>query len=247
MTLVDHLDELRARLIRVVIIVFLSFFVCYEYGPEITELLLKPLRDAMGTEGKIVYLGLLDKILTQFQLSFWSAIIFSSPLWFYQIWLFIRPGLYDREVKVIRPFILVGFLLFCAGIAFGYFIVFPYTFKAFMSFGVSGIEANLSLSDYIVLAVKILLFLGILFQLPNILLILGFMGVVTKELMFKSRRYAIVASAVVSAIITPTPDVFTMSAVWIPMMLLYEIGIWAVVLIATPYQRRQNLPTETVG
>lgn len=242
MALTDHLSELRTRLIRIVLIVIVAFFVCYGYGEFITELLLKPLREALGSEGKIVYLGLLDKVLAQFQLAFWSSIIFSSPLWFYQLWLFIKPGLYDKEVRIIRPFILIGFCLFWAGIAFGYFLVFPFTFKTIMSFGVTNIEATLSLRDYIVLASKVLVFLGVLFQLPNIMLILGFMGVVDKDVLFKSRRYAITGFAILAAILTP-PDVITMMALWIPLVVLYEIGIWGVVLFVSPYRKRQELPT----
>jgi len=242
MALTEHLEELRNRIIRILLIVIVSFFVCYGIGDDIIQILLNPLREALGSDGKIVYIGLLDKVLAQFQLAFWSAIIVSSPLWFYQLWLFIKPGLYEKEVKVIRPFILLGFLLFCSGVTFGYFLVFPFTFKTILGFGVTNIEATLSMRDYIVLASKVLVFLGILFQLPNVLLILGFMGIVNKDLLFKSRKYVIAAFSVVAAVLTP-PDVITMMALWIPLVVLYEIGIWLVVLIVTPYQKRQQLPT----
>src|SRR5690606_16064002 len=114
------------------------------FGEEIAEILLMPLRESLDSSGKIVYLGILDKVLVQFQLSLWSAVVFSSPLWFYQLWLFVKPGLYEKEIKIIRPFILVGFFLFCLGVAFGYFVVFPFTFKIFIAFGVQNVEANLS-------------------------------------------------------------------------------------------------------
>ena len=243
MALTDHLEELRSRILRILLIVVIAFFVCYAKGEFITELILQPLREALGTEGKIVYIGLLDKVLAQFQLAFWSAIIFSSPLWFYQLWLFIKPGLYDKEIKVIRPFIFLGFLLFCLGVSFGYFLVFPFTFETILNFGVTNIEATLSMRDYIVLASKVLVFLGVLFQMPNVMLILGFMGVVDKDLLFKSRRFAIAAFAVVAALLTP-PDVITMMALWIPLVCLYEVGVWAVVLIVTPYRKKQEIPTD---
>jgi len=239
MELTDHLVELRKRLIYIVGILIVSFFICYGFGEQLQSFLLAPLRDALGTEGKVVFLGLLDKVLTQFQLAFWSSIILSSPFWFHQLWLFIKPGLYDKEVKLIRPFIVIGFLLFCSGIAFGYFLVFPFTFKTIMTFGVSNIEATISLKDYIVLASKILVFLGVLFQMPNVMLILGFMGIVDKAALSHARRYVIAAFAVVAAVMTP-PDIITMMALWVPLVLLYEIGLWAVAIIVMPYKRRKD-------
>lgn len=239
MSLTEHLEELRKRVIRIAIILIVSFFLCYGIGERLQEVLLMPLREALGSEGKVVFLGLLDKVLTQFQLAFWTSIIFSSPFWFRELWLFIKPGLYDREAKVIRPFIFVGFLLFIAGVSFGYFIVFPYTFDTIMSFGVGGIEATLSLRDYIVLASKVLVFLGVLFQLPNIMLILGFMGLVDRKSLSEYRRYVIAAFAVLSAVLTP-PDVITQMALLIPLVALYEIGVWSVALIVEPFKKKST-------
>ncbi len=239
MALTDHLDELRSRVIRIVLILFVAFFVCYHFGEQIQDFLLVPLRNALDDTGKIVFLGLLDKVLTQFQLAFWSAIIVSSPLWFSQIWFFIKPGLYDNEVKLIRPFLFVSFLLFWAGIAFGYFIVFPFTFGTILGFGVQNVDAMMNLKDYIILSCKILVFLGFLFQLPNIILILGFMGLVNGKKLSDARRYVITGFAVMSAILTP-PDPITMMALWVPMVALFEIGVLAVKLIVDPFKSKNK-------
>lgn len=239
MELTDHLVELRKRLIYIVLILIVSFFGSYAIGELLQDLLLAPLRGSLGPDGKVVFLGLLDKVLTQFQLALWSSIIFSSPLWFHQIWLFIKPGLYPKEINVIRPFIFIGFLLFCSGVSFGYFIVFPYTFPTIMGFGIQGVAATINLKDYIVLSSKILVFLGVLFQMPNVMLILGFMGVVNKQSLKDARRYVIAGFAVVAAVMTP-PDVITMMALWIPLVLLYEVGLLGVALIVTPYKKRKN-------
>lgn len=243
MSLTDHLTELRLRLIRVAVILLASFVVCYAFGEQIQNLLLTPLRTALGESGKIVFIGLLDKVLTQFQLAFWSSIIFSSPLWFREIWLFIRPGLYKKEAKIILPFLVVGFALFWLGVSFGYFIVFPYTFDVILGFGVQNIEATLNLKDYIVLASKVLVFLGVLFQLPNIMLILGFMGLIDKNNLKPAHRYVLAAFAVLSAIMTP-PDVITMMALWIPMVALYAVGVAGVHLIVEPFRKRKNSEAE---
>ena len=138
---------------------------------------------------------------------------------------------------------MVSLFLFWIGVCFGYFIVFPFTFETILNFGVQNIEATMSLKDYIVLASKVLFFLGILFQLPNVLLILGFMGVIDSKKLSDARRYVITGFAVLSAMMTP-PDPVTMMALWIPMVCLYEMGLWAVYLIVDPYQKRKNKDLE---
>jgi sec-independent protein translocase protein TatC len=132
----------------------------------------------------------------------------------------------------------VGFLLFWLGVSFGYFIVFPYTFETIMNFGLANIEATLSYRDYLILAVKVLVFLGVMFQLPNVMLILGFMDLVTKQSLRSYRRYVYVVFAIVSAMLTP-PDVITMMALWLPLAALYEVGILAVAMIVHPYLKRK--------
>lgn len=239
MALTDHLVELRSRLIRVAIIVVVAFGVCYHFGVEFQNVLLAPLRNALGDTGQVMFSGILDKVLTQFQLAFWSALITSSPFWFAQFWFFIKPGLYANEVKVIRPFILLSFILFCCGVAFGYFIVFPFTFETLLQFGVNDIEAMISLKDYIILTSKILMFLGVLFQLPNVVLIMGFMGIVNSSKLISASRYVVTAFAVISAMITP-PDPITMMALWVPLVTLYFLGVLLVFLIVDPWQKSKN-------
>lgn len=242
MTLVEHLEELRTRLIRMVIIIAVAFGFCYSQSDVIAEFLLQPLRLAMGTQGKVVFTGLLDKVLAEFQLGFWCSIFAASPLLFRELWLFIRPGLHDHEARAIRPFIVVGFALFISGVAFGYYVLFPFTFKTLVSYGVQDVEAMMNLKDYLLLASKILVFLGLLFQLPNIMLILGFMELVTAPSLKAWRRYLYVGFSVFAAIVTPTPDIMSMMAVWVPMICLYEIGVIAVQLIVHPYLKRKYLP-----
>lgn len=241
MSFTEHLEELRTRMIRVLLILMVSFCVCYYFSTTIQEFLLVPLREAMGTEGKVIFTGLLDKVLAEFQMAFWSSVFLASPLWFREAWLFIKPGLYESEVKAIRPFIFVGFLLFIAGVSFGYFVIFPFTFKTLITAGVTNVEAMLNLQDYLLLSSKILVFLGLLFQLPNVILILGFMGLVTKYSLRNMRRYLAVAFAVLAAVVTPTPDILSMMCVWIPMMVLYEIGIVGVALIVHPYLKKKHM------
>lgn len=231
-------------MIRILIILVVSFGCCYYFSNDIQEFLLAPLRQAIGSTGKVIFTGLLDKVLAELQIAFWSCVFFASPFWFREAWLFIKPGLYEAEVKAIRPFIFVGFLLFLGGVSFGYFVIFPFTFKTLLASGVQNVEAMLNLQDYLLLSSKILVFLGLLFQLPNVILILGFMGLVTKYSLRNMRRYLAVAFAVAAAVITPTPDILSMMCVWIPMMVLYEIGIMAVALIVHPYLKRKHMDSD---
>lgn len=246
MTLTEHLEELRSTLVNVVIILAVSFFVSYGFGEHISEFLLAPLRQVLGNEGagKIVYLGLLDKVMSQLQVAFWTSIIISSPLWFWQVWKFVKPGLHNHEIKAVRPFLFVGFVFFLLGISFGYFLVFPLTFETLLGFGVQNVEATISLKDYLILSSKVLVFLGLVFQLPNVLLILGFMGLVTKYSLREMRRYIYVGFAVLSAMLTP-PDPYTMLGLWFPLVLLFEVGIWAVALIVHPYLERHHMKGES--
>ncbi|MEE3079216.1 MAG: twin-arginine translocase subunit TatC [Bdellovibrionota bacterium] len=239
MGITEHLEELRSTVIRVVFILLGAFVICYGQGEIIQEILLTPLRENLGEKGQVVFLGLLDKVLAQFQVAFYSSVILSSPFWFYQVWKFIKPGLYDYERKAVRPFLFVGFFLFSLGIAFGYFLVFPLTFQTLMSFGVGEVTATISLKEYLVLSSKVLVFLGMIFQLPNVLLILGFMGLVTKHSLRSIRRYVYVGFAIVSAMLTP-PDVITMLGLWLPLTILYEVGIAAVAIIVHPYIEKQH-------
>ncbi len=241
MSITDHLEELRTCVMRIILIVFVSFVVCYSFSAEISEFLLTSLRVALKEQasGSIIYLGLLDKVLSQLQVAFYSSILLSSPFWFFEVWRFIKPGLHDFEIKMIRPFLLVGFFLFWTGAAFGHYLVFPMTFKVLMEWGVSDVNAAINLKDHLVLVSKVLVFLGLVFQLPNIMLILGFMGLVTKYSLRSMRRYIYVILAIVSAILTP-PDVLTMMALWVPLVILFEIGVLAVALIVHPYLHRQH-------
>ncbi len=240
MSFIEHLEELRSRIIRVLVILVFAFAVCYHFSSEISQFLLQPLRVALGSTGKVVFTGLLDKMIVELQISFWASIILSSPLWFREVWLFLRPALYDQEARAVFPFIFVGFVLFVLGVCFGYYVVFPLTFETFLTAGVGDVEAMMNLKDYLILAIQMLVLLGLLFQLPNIMLILGFMGIVTKYSLRNMRRYLSVAFAVFAAVVTPA-DVLSMLCVWIPMMILYEIGIIAVALVVHPYLHRRTM------
>lgn len=234
MTMIEHLDEFRTMLIKVLVILFVGFGSVYSFSDQLSSLLLAPLKTAIGTKGQIVYLSVFDKVIVQLQLSFWSAIILTSPFWFWQLWNFIKPGLYAKEIKLIRPFMISGFLLFCLGVTFAYKVVFPFTLDVLIHFGTEDVAASISFKDYIVICIKALVLFGLLFQIPNVMVILGFLEIVTKQSLAKIRRYAYVAFTVLAGIVTP-PDVVSQIMLLLPLVLLYELGILAVAVIVHPY------------
>ncbi len=233
----DHIEELRSTIMRMVWIVVIAFIFTTAYVDQITEFLLKPLRASLQLthSGIIVYHSVFEKAWVQVDVSILWAIIFSSPLWFYQIWRFIKPGLHSHEIRAVKPFMILGWFLFVLGMFSGYEAM-PYVFNFLAELGVQDIQANINLRDYVSNISQILLFLGVIFQFPNILLILGFMGIVTKQFLRGIRRYVYVGLSIFAAIFSP-PDVISMLSVWIPLLILYEIGILGVAWIVHPYLR----------
>lgn len=239
----DHVEDLRKILFRIVIILVIAFAVTTSFVDQITQWLLVPMRDSLNggiAPGTIVYHSVFEKAWVQLDVAIWWSILFSSPFWFYQVWSFIRPGLHSHEVRAIRPFMILGWLLFVAGFLCGYYFALPAIFKFLQGVGIGGIEANINFRDYISTASKILIFLGLLFQVPNIILILGFMGIVTKQSLRALRRYIYVGLAVFAAVCSP-PDIISMLAVWIPCIILFEVGVLLVAWIVHPYLRKVHI------
>ncbi|MBF0363356.1 MAG: twin-arginine translocase subunit TatC [Oligoflexia bacterium] len=229
-TFTEHLLELRSRLIKILAIIFSSSLLSFFIGEKIISALLHPLLKNLSattqTSGKVVYLGIFDKLSTQFQIALYFSIIVTSPLWLYQIWQFIKPALKSNELKIARYFLLFSIILFFSGIFFAYFLAVPLLISACLNFGLLNIEANINLSDYVLLVCKILILSGLLFQLPNVTLLLGLLGIVTTSTLRSKRRHIYFILSVIAAIITP-PDVISMVLTLVPMVLLYELGIIA--------------------
>jgi sec-independent protein translocase protein TatC len=163
----------------------------------------------------------------------------SSPVLLYQIWMFIAPGLYSEERKLIMPFVFLSTLFFVGGALFGYFVVFPYGFQFFLSFATENIQAFPSMKEYLSFSSKLLLAFGIVFELPLFITLMARLGMVTPAFLKQNRKYAILLFFVGAAIITP-PDVVTQIMMAFPLMLLYELSI----LGAKVFQRKPLEPTD---
>jgi sec-independent protein translocase protein TatC len=220
----NHLDELRRRLITSFVAVGIGFAACYAFKERLFYVLVAPLQKAMKSGDTLIYTRLPEAFFTFLKTALISGIILASPVLLYQFWMFIAPGLYDREKKLLIPILFLSTLFFTGGALFGYFIVFPWGFKFFLSFATDTIRPMPAMGEYLGFAAKLLLAFGIVFELPLVITFLARLGIVSVEFLKKYRKYAILIFFVGAAMLTP-PDVITQIMMAMPLMLLYEISI----------------------
>lgn len=219
-----HLEELRKRLIICFASIGIGFVLSYGFKEKLFQILTRPLIGVMQTGDKLIFTGLPEAFFTYLKVSFLSGIILSTPVIFYQFWMFVAPGLYDKEKRLMLPIVLLSTIFFVGGAFFGYFIVFPYGFKFFLGFASDIIKPLPSMREYLSFASKLLLAFGLVFELPLIVTFLAKLGMVSVPFLKKNRKYAILLFFVGAAILTP-PDVVTQVMMALPLMLLYEISI----------------------
>jgi len=228
----DHLDELRGTLFRSVLIV-LAFFTVGFFFKEILfdGVILRPdfwLYRLLGVDLSIslINIDIAAQFFTHIKVTFVCALVVSFPLICYELWKFIAPGLYEKEKAVMRKAFGMGAGLFYLGIAVGYFIVMPVMLVFFNGYQVSGsVENTFALTSYISIFMAMVFVMGLLFEFPSVLAVLSHFGIITRDTMKKSRRYAVVAILILAAVLTPTGDPFTMLVVAIPLYMLYEFSI----------------------
>lgn len=239
MPLVEHLVELRRRLIWSLATFVLAFLVCYHFSGEIYRFLAAPLADIMRHKGEqphLIYTALYEAFFTYVRVSVFGAFFLSFPMIAIQAWIFIAPGLYKNEKKAFAPFLVATPILFVGGAALAYYLVFPFAWKFFLSFQQlggetqMGIELQARVSEYLNLVTKMILAFGVCFELPVVLTLLVRAGLVGTSLLRRVRRYAYVAAFAVAAVLAP-PDAITMLGLAIPLVGLYEISILAARLV----------------
>lgn len=239
--LTEHLVELRVRLIRVVWIILLGTIVCWYFSEDLFQVIRAPIAPYLSASG-LVYTAPMDKFMAFIKIAFLGGVILTAPIWLFQVWGFIAPGLYNKEKKYAVGFVFSGCFLMILGTLFSYFIVFPMAFKFLMTFGGETDKPMITIDHYLSFVTTTTLGFGMAFELPLVLVILGMMGIVSQQFLREKRRYAIVALAALSAVITP-PDLLSMLLMLVPMTLLYEISI----LLVGFFEKKRKQQEENMG
>jgi sec-independent protein translocase protein TatC len=237
-----HLDELRKRLIVCAIAVGAGFVISYIFSKQLFSLLILPLTKVLPDESTLIFTNLPEMFIAYIKVALIAGIIFAVPVIFYELWMFVAPALYRREKRYVVPFVVFSTILFVVGSLFGYFVVFPYGFKFFIGFATEDIQALPSVKQYFSFAIRLLLAFGLVFEMPVAVLFLTKIGLITPGSMKKYRKFAILGSFVLSAILTP-PDVATQLMMALPIITLYELSI----LISRGVYRKKQEDSHSAG
>ena len=224
--LLDHLIELRSRLLRAFMALAAAFAVCFYFADDIFGFLVRPLTAAFPAgEGKLIYTKLYEAFFVNIKVALFSAFFICFPILANQLWAFVAPGLYAKEKRAFLPFLLATPVLFLSGAALAYYVVMPTAFHWFLGFegdrGGLKLEALPGTGDYLTLVMQFILAFGISFLLPVLLLLLNRAGIVSRQQLVQSRRYVVVGIFIVAAIATP-PDVISQLMLAVPLMFLFE-------------------------
>ncbi len=233
MPLLDHLVELRRRLVYSFIAVIVLFFICYYFSAAIYAFLVQPLADILATLGgnrRMIYTSLHEAFFTYIKVAFFAALFVAFPFIATQVWMFMAPGLYKHEKRAFLPFLVATPVLFFLGGALVYYLIFPLAWKFFLGFesaggdGTLAIQLEAKVDQYLSLVMQLIFAFGLCFELPVVMTLLARAGMVTAAGMAEKRRYAIVLAFVAAAVLTP-PDVISQIGLAIPTILLYEVSI----------------------
>jgi len=235
MSLIEHLDELRKRLTVAAGAVFVGFLGAWYFAPAIFRWLEQPILNVLPPGDQLAFTDLSGPFMLYIKVALLAGIFAASPVVLLQVWLFIRPGLYDSERNLALPFIFFTSLFFVAGGYFGYLVAFPMVVKFLLGVG-EDFKQVVTIQTYFSMMSKILLGLGLVFEIPMLIFFLARLGLVSARQLIRWYKWAILAIFVIAAVITPTPDIATQSVFAVPMMLLYGLGI----IVAALFGRKED-------
>ena len=236
---VEHLTELRSRLVKSIIYLFIFFIVCYFFAENIYGFLLAPYAEAVKDDEvgrRMIFTALQETFITYLKVAFFAAMFIASPIILTQIWKFVAPGLYKNEKKALLPYLIATPVLFLLGGMLVYYLIMPHAIKFFLSFETSAHLSNLPIqleakvNEYLSLIMRLIFAFGISFQLPVLLSLLARVGFINSQYLKKRRKYVIIIIFTVAAVLTP-PDPITQIGLGIPLLILYELSILSVKLI----------------
>lgn len=240
-----HLEELRNRLIRCFIAIAVGFVIAYLFKERLFEILTRPLIQVMDQKGTLIFTGVPEAFFTYLKVSLLVGILLAVPVITYEFWMFVAPGLYRKERRLMLPIVLISSVFFVGGALFGYFIVFPYGFKFLLGFATETLRPLPSMKEYLGFSSKLLLAFGFVFELPLIITFLARLGLVGVPFLKRNRKYALLLFFVGSALLTP-PDVVTQVMMSFPLMILYEISIiGAKIFGRKPIDAEESEPQES--
>lgn len=239
MTFLEHLEDLRKRIFYSFIAVILAVLPAWFFSKELYNILARPVTRFLPADKSLVFTKLTAPFMIYMKVSFLAALIFTSPFIFLQIWYFITPGLYRKERKLVVPFVLFTSFFFIAGAVFAYMVVFPFACNFFLTMG-SEFDALITIDEYFSLALRIILGIAVVFELPTLVFFLSKLGIVTAQGMIKYFKYAVLAVFIIAAIITPTPDMITQSIIAVPMLGLYGLSILIALMVGKKREKKQK-------
>jgi sec-independent protein translocase protein TatC len=230
MSLLEHLEELRFRIVRALIAVTVAFGFSWVFVERIADFLAQPIYAALPEGTRLTFLGVSDPFIIYVKVAALTAVFIASPMVLYQVWRFVAPGLYQKERRRALPFILAGTFFFLSGGAFAYYVAFPFAVDFLIGMG-AAFQPMITVEKYFRFLLYVILGLGLMFELPIIIFLLAQMGVVTPRFLIRHFRWAVLLIFVAAALVTPTPDVVNLCLFALPTILLYLLGVGAAALV----------------